>query len=376
MTVSADLPGFAAVDVTTLDVTDPADLVDLALNRAADLIPTWTPREGNVEVVLLEQFAVIVAALAERVEVVVPQVTMQMLGMSGLARSEGTAATLAVEVTLSDTLGHVVPAGTQVIIGDASAESPLVGTLSEDVTVDSGDSVGAGVIVADAVGVIDGLTTSTPVILLDAVAYVDSIDVTAVTTAGTDAETDDAYLARGSAWLASMTGLLGRAEQYANRALTDARIGRALGVQRWDGVSVTPGSDAGCVHVLLLDVAGAALSGPVEAEVLAALVAAGTAEIDVTVGTPVVTSVPITVTLTLLPGHASATVIAAVEAAITEYVDVLTWPWGEALRVSRLQAACEVVTGVDAATVVAPAADVEPDPYDLLTAGTITVTVP
>lgn len=370
-----DSPGFETVDVTQLDFTDPADLVDLALTRAAVLVPGWVPREGNVEVVLLEEFAVLVAALAARLEVIVPAVTMQILAMSGLARDAGTVARIAVDIDVSDTLGHVVPAGTQVSIGDPNADDPITGTLLADVSIPSGAAVGSGIVVADQVGVVPGLTTATEITLIDAVAYVDTITATGITTPGTDAETDAAYLDRGSAWLASMTQMLGRPDQIAQRALTDLRVGRALGVQRWDGSAATPGTVAGAVTVLALGTTGQALDAGVTSELHDALAARTSAELDLTVQAPDVATIAVTATITLKPGYIASTVQADVVAAVSAYLSPLSWPWGETLNRSRLLQAIEVVTGVDSATISAPAADVPIGALGLLQAGTITITV-
>lgn len=369
-----DVPGFQTVDASLLDATEPADLVDLALARATELVPDWVPREGNVEVVLLEQFAVLVALVAERLDAVVPQVTSQILEMSGLARDAGAAAELAVTITVSDTLGHVVPAGTQVVVGDADADNPLTGSLAEAVTVELGESTVAGVIVMDEVGVVDGLSTATEVLLIDAVVYVESLEVTAVTGPGRDAETDDEFLARGSAWLQSLTQLLGRPDQFSARALTDIRVGRALAVNRWDGVG-TPGEVAGEVTVLVLGADGAELSGLIRTEIEDALQGAAVTELGVTVGSPVVTPVDVDATITLLPGYIADAVTADVETAIAGYLSPLVWEWGGALRLTRLLQVIETTPGVDSATIADPVADVEPDPYELLSAGTITVGV-
>lgn len=369
-----DTPGFVNVDVTELDVTDPSDLVTIGLQRAAELIPEWVPREGNVEVVLLEQMAVLIALLIERLETVVPAVTSQILELSGLDRDAGEAAALAVEFAMSDDLGHVIPAGSAVVIGDPNADEPITGTVTDAVTVPLGDVTGAGVVTLDSLAVVADLSTATEVLLIDAVPYVDEVTVTAVTSGGRDPETDDAFLGRGSAWLAAMTQLLGRPDQFAARALTDIRVGRALAVNRWDGVG-TAGDVAGAVCVLLLGSDGAAMDPGDEDEVKADLEARAVTELTVAVQAPVVTPVAVTATITLLPGFVETAVVDAAEAAVAAWLDPLAWEWGEAVRLSRLTQVLETVSGVDSATIAAPAADVEIDPYELVEPGTITVSV-
>lgn len=375
MTVSPDLPGFQAVDVTQLDVTDPADLVDLALERASVLLPDWSPREGNVEVVLLEEFAVLVALLATRLEEVVPAVTSQILELSGLARDRGTPARVQVQVDMSDTLGHIVPAGTSVVLGDPNAEDPVTGTLLEDVATEAGSATGTGVIVMDAVGEVEGLSTVTEAVLIDAVPYVDLLTITSVLSPGTSPETQDAFLARGSAWLSAMTQLLGRADQFAARALTDARVGRAIGVQRWDGSEAAPGEVLGWVTVLALSATGQALDEGALEELRGLLGTLAAANVNVAMQSPVVTTVDVEATITLLPGNVASDVVAAATAAVSRYLSPLAWPWGEALRVSRLQQVIETTTGVDAVVSLTPSTDIELGDYDLLAGGTITVTV-
>lgn len=374
MTVSADVPGFTGVDTTSLDVTEPADLVDLALAHAATLLPEWTPREGNVEVVLLEEFAVLVAALAERLETIVPAVTMQILEMSGLSRYAGQAAEVSVTVTLSDTLGHVVPAGTAVILGDPNADTVITASLASDVTVPAGSSTGTGTVVVDDVGIVPGLTTATPVLLIDAVAYVDTLTITAILSPGADPETDTQYLGRGSAWLTSMTQLLGRPDQFSARALTDVRVGRALAVNRWDGEG-TVGEVAGALTVLLLAANGDPLSSENLEDVRASLADRAVTELQVYAQAPTVTTVPVEAAVTLQPGHVAAAVQTAVAQAVAGYLSVLSWPWGDRLNRSRLLQVIETVPGVDAATLTQPSADVVLGDQDLLRPGTITITV-
>lgn len=373
--MTADVAGFQSVDVTQLDVTDPADLVDLALARAGSLVPGWVPREGNVEVVLLEEFAVLVAALAARLEVIVPAVTMQILGMSGLVRDTGTAARIAVDIDVSDTLGHVVPAGSQVVIGDPNVDEPITGTLLSDVSIAPGSSTGSGTVVADSVGIVVGLTTATEITLIDAIAFVDTFTSTAIITAGSDAETDSAYLTRGSAWLASMTQMLGRPEQIAQRALTDLRVGRALGVQRWDGTAAAPGTVAGAVTVLVLGALGQALDSSTMLAISGDLAARCSTELDLTVQAPVTTAVSVTTAVTLRPGYVASSVQAAVQDAVASHLSPLTWTWGDHVNLSRLRQVIETVAGVSAATISVPASDVSIGSLELVKPGTITVTV-
>lgn len=375
---SIDLPGFSDVDVTGIDTTDTVALeealVDLATDRAGELMPDWEPREGDVGITLVEELAPIVAVLLQRLEAAPAATGVLIGGLDGLARVVGTAASVEVTVTMGDSLGHTLPAGTTRLLATiTTSDDPVVLVLDTDITVAPGETVGTGTASAEAAGAVTGLTVVTPVMLMDPVGYVDLVEITDVATAGADAESDAAYLARWSGWRMAASQCLVRPAQFAWRAETDVRVGRAHAVQRWDGDDPeSEGDDYGHVTVLALAPSGAALSGPVMTELAGTLTDLASAEmVGVHVQAPVIEDVDVEATWTYQPGYSSAVVDAAVTAAVAKYLSPTTWEWGAAVRVSRLVGVIEAVPGVDGADVTAPSADVEIGAHDLVTGGLV-----
>lgn len=196
--------GYITLPVTTDAVT----LQNNALDFLATSMPGWTPREGHLEVWLLEAMAQMMAETAQ-VAAQVPLSIFQYFGQQllGLAPIAGVAATVPSTWTLTDTLGHTIPAGTRVAYLVSSTTS-VVFTVQSAVTVAPGSNVtatGGVILVAQTVGTsVNGLAAGA-VTMLDNLAFVLSVATTAVTSGGVDAENQLAYLNRLSADLQLLT---------------------------------------------------------------------------------------------------------------------------------------------------------------------------
>ena len=83
------------VDLTLLDVT-PDQLAQAAIAVLAGQLPGWQPREGNVEVMLLEANAAITAELVAAVNRMPGAVLETLLRLFGADRSLGHPATATV----------------------------------------------------------------------------------------------------------------------------------------------------------------------------------------------------------------------------------------------------------------------------------------
>jgi len=96
-------------------VTDSDVLLQQALTNIATAIPGWVPREGNLEVLLLEEFANMVAEAAN-VASNVPDTIFQYFGsLVGVTQNEGVSATIQTTWTLTSAApsgGYTIPAGT------------------------------------------------------------------------------------------------------------------------------------------------------------------------------------------------------------------------------------------------------------------------
>ena len=96
-------------------VTDSDVLVQQALSNIASNLPGWVPREGNLEVLLLEQFAQMIAE-ANDVASNVPDTIFEYFGsLIGITPNAGAAATITTTwslVSSASSPGYTIPAGT------------------------------------------------------------------------------------------------------------------------------------------------------------------------------------------------------------------------------------------------------------------------
>jgi len=116
----------------TLPVTTSSDTIaGNALDFLATSMPGWTPREGHLEVFLIEALAQMVAETAE-VASTVPLSIFQYFGQAllGLPANAGAAASMGSTWTLTDTGGHTIPAGTVVAYSFAGQSGVLFATQS------------------------------------------------------------------------------------------------------------------------------------------------------------------------------------------------------------------------------------------------------
>ena len=180
------------VDLTF--VSDPDALTAEAITYLQSVIPGWVPRDGNLEVWMLAAHARINSELAGLASSM-PSAAFRQYGTAivGLPPIAGTAATVTSTWTAADTLGHTIPAGTQVGYR-VSGDTLTVFVTTADVVIPTGFSNLAGVVLT-AVGLGTGWNGVPvgPLELVDSLSWVSSVASTTVSAGGVDPETDTAY---------------------------------------------------------------------------------------------------------------------------------------------------------------------------------------
>lgn len=178
--------------------TDPQDILNEAFTYLQANIPGWTPAAGNLDVWLLMAIAA-QAAESRTVASRVPKSIFRWFGANliSLPPVDAVSATALSTWTMIDTLGHTIPAGTQVTI--LSGDTPIPFATQVDVVIAPGASVATNVTLVAVTPGAAGSGLGGPggaVALLDTLSYVLSITQAATTSGGVNAEDDDTYLAR------------------------------------------------------------------------------------------------------------------------------------------------------------------------------------
>lgn len=357
----------------TVEVREADDIVADAIDLLATRLPEWIPRNGSLEVIYLEAVAVAAGEAAAAANAEVGAVVEAILTtMYGVARLPGTTATGDLTLTFDTTVTTVLPTGTSFLLPDYDVE--LLSTA--DVTVTATTTATVPVQTASPTSAVNGLTSTAAVDVLDAIPNALTVVIDGTLTGGSDPESDTAYIARAQNRLARVTSSLVVVDHFAAYVLEDGRASNAVGIGAWDGTLIaTAGTDGGHVTVACYG-RGAQLSSDVRTELAAAMQPLTAAGITVHVNEADLTTVDVTVTVTKTTGADSATVQAACEAALTDWLAPETWTFGADVIKNDIIVLLGQVEGVaSVGTPSAPAADVTIPIDGLPTPGTLTITV-
>jgi hypothetical protein len=364
---------------------DPDVMKDDAIASLQDAFPAWSAAAGNLETILLE---IVAEMSAEQAEVAssVPSAIFRQFGSAlvGLPPIDGVSAIGSTTWTLTDALGHVIPAGTFISIQGIAFQT------SADVTVAVGESTATVPIVAVDTGTDgNGLTGSAD--LVDTIAYVDSVAVIGATSGGVDAETDDEYLDRLTSELQLMAPRPIIPTDFEVLARNIAGVDRAVAIDGYNPADDTYDNER-MVAIAAVDDTGTGVSSTIKDAITAYLESLREVNFVVNAIDPTTTPIDVTATLTLLPGFDSATVLSVVEGAIENFLDPANWgrmtsgdgrydrPWINMptvgyLNIARTILMVEGVAFIDTLTVNGGTTDVALSGAAPLTSvGTITVT--
>lgn len=352
------------------DDRDPQATFDAMLAKYLELAPGAVVRNGSDEAVLLEAFATGSADVIYALNRVIGLVVEGVLGLYGIERFAGLPAAGEITCTLDSARSLTITAGQR--FADPVSGLALEVTADTSVTVASTITVPVATVDRGAAG--NAISDGSPVDLLDAIPYVVSAEVTTALSGGADPETDATYIDRASTVLARVTSSIVKPEHFLAATLQDPRVGRATVLDLY-APGGTPGSDLGDVTIFVYG-HGAGLSGPVQDEIEATLQAMCAAMIHPHVVDVTIRTQAIALTVHALPGYATPTIQANVEAALRAFYDPATYPFGRDVLPTEITAIAADVAGVDFVTgVTTPAGIVSVDIDELVLAGTISVTV-
>ena len=193
----------ATINNGYINLAIPSDrdtLIQSALSSIATTLPGWRPREGNLEVLLLEQFADMAAESAS-VAAQVPLSIFSYYGsMLGLGQNMGT------QMVVTTTWTLAVPSTNDTLFAAGTKASAFVNStyyqfeLVNDLVVSAGDRSASGTMIATNSGSsYNAVYSSSGTTYLQAlynVANLSSILVTGVTVSGVDSENDTNYFNR------------------------------------------------------------------------------------------------------------------------------------------------------------------------------------
>lgn len=305
--------------------TNPDDVAQIAYDQMAVQAPGWLPIPSELDVWIIQAMARVAAETRDVAGLVAQGIFsywgQQIIGVGQLA---GAPATAPVQFTVVDAAGYTIPLGTAVILTAAGGTQYGFATTA-DIVIAPGATTGVGTLSANDAGTAQNGITAGAGQMSESLSYVTAVVTTAVTVGGTDAEADDAYLSR----LRDQVTLLAPrpivASDFAILARSaSAEIAHALSIDLWNLVAGTGGNEK-CDTVIVFNAAGGAVSSGAKAAALALLQSQREVNFLVFVGDPTSNIVSVDFTAVAQAGYATASVNAAIIAALQAYLNPATW---------------------------------------------------
>ena len=355
----------------SVDDADPQAIFDRMLALAETRLPQWEPRNGSLEVVLMEACAVGMADLAYAANRVMGSMVEGLISLYGVTRDEGTPATGTVRLTLTGSPTTTIEEGTLFRIEDA--DSMLVATESVEVT---GGTLDVAVATTDTGGYLNSIVAGTACDPVVSVPHLANCVLHTDLNGGADAEDDLAFLTRAATRFARVTSSLVVPDHFTAYALEQPYVKRAVAVDQYDhDGGNSPGDDDGYLTVYVYG-NGDEITADQKSELQTAMQAQCASILTMTVEDATPVSVAVTAAVTKATGYDTTELETAIEDALASVWSWQTSGFGADVEPLDVQAVIESVPGVDSVTSLtlpSTTATVAFDEFAVI--GTVTLTI-
>jgi hypothetical protein len=317
--------GYIAPDV----ISDQSQIQEQVFNDLAARAPGWQAHDGNLEVWLTEAWsesASEVRALARDV----PATIFTTYGgeVLGIAPGIAEAATGTATFTAVDTQGYTLEAGTQFALPRSGDDLVAFAVDQETVIPPGSNTTGAVAFTAVETGS-DGNGLIGTGEMLDPVTWVDTVTTTEPTAKGADAETPDAYLDRLSILMRMVALRPVLPLDFAILALQVPTVARAISMNLYNPADNT-WTNPRMVTLILAGASGYALPTDIKDAVKLMLESLREVNWIVNYLDPAMTPIDVSYEVVAFAGQHEATVQAACDAALTDYLTPINYRLNEA----------------------------------------------
>src|SRR5690349_20402215 len=217
---------------------DPQDIFDIAIEDLKIKLPDWRPREGNIEVLLLESMALEVAESVFSINRLPSAIAEILLSMLDIERDDGAPPTVDLRFEMGVTTGTTLPAGITAVLQLDNGLEPVVFTTDSELVIPPGATYG----VVSATG--DRYTSDandtpaeTLVELNDNLIYVNYAKLNSTVTGGVEPEDDIDFITRGVQRLQRLTTTLLLPSHFVAAALEFAFVKRAKALDMYNSAA-------------------------------------------------------------------------------------------------------------------------------------------
>jgi hypothetical protein len=222
-------------------IVDPNQLLRAVFANIQAQIPGWTPQEGQLDVAILEEAALMMstcAAVASQVPVTIFEFYGQLVGINPIL---GVKATVPATFTMIDDAGYIITAGT-VVAYPLSGNTQVLFTVQQTVVIPEGETTADVILVCEVVGSFANGLPALACQLTSTFSQVATVATTGAVSGGVDAETQTAYINRLSTELQLLAPRPILPQDFAELATNVPGVFRALAIDGLNpGRTITDG---------------------------------------------------------------------------------------------------------------------------------------
>ena len=375
MTTSPDYTQY--IDLTLFDKS-PADIMAVGVSTFQSRVPDWIPSETNLEMVLMEAFAIEISEIIFTINRLPESMMETLLSLYQVTRYSGSPPSVYVTFTAMDDTGYSIPGNTEVVMLLPNGEYMSFYTNTPLTIVTPATTGTVQATATEYTNTANSVDIGTSLQIIDSLIGIDSVVTASVVAGGVLPETVESWIRRGIQRFQRLVDTLVLPSHFVQAALENPAVVRANAIDNYDPNADPPGVPGDHEGFITVVVYGdnAPLTNDQKIALNTTLTESGVTNIIVTLIDPTLTEVDVTVSVKVVSGYNSAAVLAAVTERLETYLSPNTWPWAGTVRRNEIISIVDQVPGVDyVGTLTDPAADIALSEGDTLTvSGTITVT--
>ena len=212
-------PDFSPYVDLTINDKEVQDIYDDSVEYAQTSLPEFVPRVGTIENALLEAVSYTAGNLISEINRLPDGLMEGILKLMGFDRIEATPSLASVEIELSINTGATIAAGTVFsydVYDSVGALTQFLYATNTDLTIANGATTGNVEVTASDSSVYPDITIPSSLTVISSTPFILNAELTALSSLGTNAETDTEYLTRGAIFLGSLSSAITTASQLSN----------------------------------------------------------------------------------------------------------------------------------------------------------------